>query len=70
VVGVSAAGVSGAGYPGLLASQDKAAARRVPGTSVVGNRISDSSRAAPSVRMKSEVQESERGIELWLILLS
>ena len=40
------------------------------GTSVDGNRISDSSSAAISVRAKSEVHERARGTELWLILLS
>jgi hypothetical protein len=39
----------------------------VPGTKVVGKRITDSMRAATSVRMNSDVQESARGTELWLI---
>jgi hypothetical protein len=54
----------------LLASHVSAAARRVLPNSADGNRIVVSARAAISVRTTSEVQERERGTELWLILLS
>jgi hypothetical protein len=67
VVAVSPAGVSGDGYSCRLASHDSAAAKRVVGNSVEGNRIVASTMAARSVRTTSDVQESERGAPLWSI---
>jgi len=64
---VSAVGLSGIGYPGLLASHESAVARRVPGNRTDGKRIVVSARAAISVRATSEVHDSARGTELWLI---